>query len=58
MSGKRTNQKAIMLYVPDFIHTALKEKVKEQGSTITSYVLRALVHKINLESTHDKKINY
>lgn len=58
MSGKRRNQKSIMFYAPDFIYDAVKDMARKQGSTITSYILRALVHKINLEKPHNEKINY
>lgn len=58
MSGKRKNQKAIMLYVPDFVHEGVKEMADKQGSTITSYVLRAIIAKLNMERPLDKRINY
>lgn len=47
-----------MFYAPDFIYDAVKDMARKQGSTITSYILRALVHKINLEKPHNEKINY
>lgn len=58
MSGKRRNQKAIMFYAPDFVYEGVKEMSKKQGSTITSYILRALIAKLNLERPLDKHINY
>lgn len=56
VENKRKNQKAIMVYVPEVVHDAVKEAVNKQGMTVTSYVLRALVHKLNLERT--EKIKY
>lgn len=56
VENKRKNQKAIMVYVPEIVHDAVKEAVNKQGMTVTSYVLRALVHKLNLERT--EKIKY
>ena len=56
VENKRKNQKAIMVYVPEIVHDAVKEAVNKQGMTVTAYVLRALVHKLNLERT--EKIKY
>ena len=53
---KRKNQKAIMVYVPEVVHDAVKEAVHKQGMTLTSYVVRAIVHRLNLERTEKIKL--
>lgn len=56
IENKRKNQKAIMVYVPEVVHDAVKEAVHKQGMTLTSYVVRAIVHRLNLERTEKIKL--
>ena len=46
---KRKNQKALMMYMPEALHDQLKELCNQQDTTITKYVLRSLVMRMNME---------
>lgn len=46
---KRKNQKSLMIYMPDWLHHQLKELCHQQDTTLTKYVLRSLVMRMNME---------
>jgi len=58
MSGQRNLKKAIMFYVPDFLYEEIKKHSKEQDSTITKYVSRAIVMRLNMEKENKDKIKW
>lgn len=56
MKTKRKNNKTLMIYVPDIIHAELKSTCHEQGIPLTGYVVRAIISRLNLERSADKKL--
>lgn len=53
---KRPNRKQFMIYLPDFIYNELKEICHKKDMTMTKYVVRALVTRMNME--REQNIRY
>lgn len=49
MEEKRKDQKAFMLYMPINIYEELKKSCHDQDMTMSKYVIRSIVCRMNLE---------
>ena len=49
-TSKRKNKTSLHLYVPDFLYEELRNISSKQQTTITKYVLKSIVARMNLEN--------
>lgn len=58
MSGERKNQSRIFCYIPKDLHDLLKQHCEKMDTTITKYVTRSLVMRLNMELKTENRIKY
>jgi hypothetical protein len=58
MDEKRKEQKGFMFYMPMYLYEDLKNHCHEQDQTMTKYILRSIVARLNMEKEHKDKIKW
>jgi len=58
MDEKRKGQKSFTFYMPISLYEVLKDHCHKQDQTMTKYILRSIVSRLNMELDHKDKINW
>lgn len=55
-TNKRKNQKALYIYIPEMLFHELKDICEKQDTTMTRYVMKSLIARMNMERKEKLKI--
>lgn len=55
-TNKRKNQKALHIYIPEMLFNELKIICEQKDTTMTRYVMKSLIARMNMERKEKLKI--
>jgi hypothetical protein len=53
---KRKNQTAFTMYMPDVLHSELKQICEKQDTTMKRYILKSIITRLNMEKKQALKV--